>query len=122
MRVTLALLALAGALSAQSWCYYPINSVSLDTGRVYEGLMFYFSNPGADSALVTVDAISGGRQVTLTRRISTEYPPVFSMQIDPEERYQLLRITMQIGDRVYYWDKPVAGEIYEWGKRKGPTH
>jgi hypothetical protein len=99
--------------------YYPVNVHHSATGEDIDGFTFYFERPTADQALVTIEI--GG--VPHSQSVDTDRHGdhvVFLLKVDPKDRHDLTRVTINIGGAVYTVEHMQSGALYELDAKR--TH
>jgi hypothetical protein len=94
--------------------YLPVNVHNVDTKQDIDGLVFFFSEPAGDQAIITV---CGQTQTIDTDRVHGDRL-VFYIALPEASRHDLTGVQISIGGVSYTIDHMHSGHSYELPKRK----
>lgn len=96
IQILLAVLASSGPLwFERTWVWYPMNSV-LEDGELQSGLLFYFEEPPAEQAYITVWGKRGDEPFTVSATIDTD-----RVHGDTFFRFDIRNIDTFVVDKIY---------------------
>lgn len=105
--------------------YLPVNVIHED-GEEVDGLVFFFGEPTAPEAVITVTALQDDKPVTSTQTLDTDRVHgerlVFNLVIDEAHRHELVHMTVTVGGVTYTFWRPRSGVIYALAPLKKHSH